>query len=61
MVILADWVSGPKQGEWTYSDYAVLLDDGQRYEIVNGVLVMAPAPDGPHQGGRRGLAQAPQN
>jgi len=49
MVTLADWVPGPKQGEWTYSDYTALLNDGQRYEIANGVLVMAPAPDGPHQ------------
>ncbi len=49
MVTLADEVLGPKQGEWTYSEYAALTDDGQWYEIVNGVLVMAPSPDGPHQ------------
>ena len=49
MVLPADWVPGPEQGSWTYDDYASLPDDGQRYEIVNGVLVMAPAPDGPHQ------------
>lgn len=49
MVLPADWVPGPEQGSWTYDDYALLPDDGQRYEIVNGVLVMAPAPDGPHQ------------
>lgn len=49
MVTLADGVLGPKQGEWTYSEYAALTDDGQWYEIVNGVLVMAPSPDGPHQ------------
>ncbi len=49
MVTLADWVSGPKQGEWTYSTYAALPDNGQRYEIVNGVLVMVPSSDGPHQ------------
>jgi Uma2 family endonuclease len=48
-VIPADWVPGPKQGEWTYSHYATLPDDGQRYEIVNGVLVMAPAPSPEHQ------------
>ena len=46
--ILADGVPGPKQGEWTYSDYAA-LDDGQRYEIVNGVLLMTPAPSWSHQ------------
>jgi Uma2 family endonuclease len=49
VVTPADWVPGPEQGSWTYDDYTALSDDGQRYEIVNGVLVMAPAPDGPHQ------------
>src|SRR3989442_778083 len=49
VVTPADWVPGPEQGCWTYDDYAALSDDGQRFEIVNGVLVMAPAPDGPHQ------------
>ena len=48
MIILADEVPGPKQGHWTYSDYAA-LNDGQRYEIVNGVLLMTPAPSWPHQ------------
>jgi Uma2 family endonuclease len=45
----ADWIPGPAQGHWTYDDYAALPDDGQRYEIVNGVLVMAPSPNGAHQ------------
>lgn len=49
MVTLADSVAGPKQGEWTYDEYAALSDDGEWYEIVSGVLVMAPSPDGPHQ------------
>src|SRR6266567_1226893 len=49
VVIPADWVPGPLQGFWTYDDYTALLDDGHRYEIVNGVLVMAPAPDLGHQ------------
>lgn len=49
MVLPADWVPGPEQGSWTYDDYASLPDDGQRYEVVNGVLVMSPALDGPHQ------------
>jgi Uma2 family endonuclease len=48
MLVLADGVPGPRQGEWTYSDYAA-LDDGQRYEIVNGVLLMTPAPSWSHQ------------
>src|SRR5216684_3877385 len=49
MVLPADWVPGPEQGSWTYDDYAALPDDGQRYEVVNGVLVMTPAPTPEHQ------------
>lgn len=45
----ANHVSGPEQGSWTYSHYAALPDDGQRYEIVDGVLYMAPAPSDNHQ------------
>ncbi len=47
----ADDVAGPKQGQWTYSHYAALPDDGRRYEIVDGVLYMAPpSPNDFHQG-----------
>jgi len=49
VVTPADWVAGPKQGEWTYDDYAALPDDGHRYEIVNGVLVISPTPTPDHQ------------
>jgi Uma2 family endonuclease len=49
VVTPADWVPGPPQDFWTYEDYAALPDDGHRYEIVNGVLVMAPAPTPEHQ------------
>src|SRR5712691_7909256 len=49
MVTPADWVPGPLQGFWTYNDYAALPDDGRRYEIVSGVLIMAPAPSPGHQ------------
>ncbi len=45
----ANHIPGPKQGEWTYSHYAALPDDGNRYEIIDGVLYMAPSPFGPHQ------------
>ena len=48
-VVPADWVPGPKQGQWTYQSYAHLPDDGNRYEIVNGVLFMSPSPNVPHQ------------
>jgi Uma2 family endonuclease len=49
VVTPADWVPGPPQGSWTYDDYAALPDDGRHYEIVNGVLVMGPAPGPDHQ------------
>jgi Uma2 family endonuclease len=38
----ANHIPGPKQGEWTYNDYAALPDDGHRYEIIDGVLYVAP-------------------
>lgn len=49
MVRPAEGIPGPPQGAWTYHDYAGLPDDGRRYEILNGVLLMTPAPDIPHQ------------
>jgi Uma2 family endonuclease len=49
IVTAADWVPGPKQGDWTYQHYAALPNDGKRYEIVNGVLYMTPSPSGAHQ------------
>ncbi len=45
----ANHVPGPKQGQWNYIHYAALPDDGQSYEIVDGVLYMAPAPNRWHQ------------
>jgi len=45
----ADWVPGPGQGHWTYNHYAALPDDGHRYEVVDGVLYMSPAPGEFHQ------------
>ncbi len=49
VVVPADQVNGPEQGNWSYDDYAALADDGQRYEVVDGVLLMAPAPNPMHQ------------
>ena len=49
MLIPADNVPGPEQGHWTYDSYAALPDDGKRYEILDGVLYMAPAPNDVHQ------------
>jgi Uma2 family endonuclease len=48
-VIPASDVPGPRQGQWTYKDYAALPDDGRRYEIVSGVLYMSPSPSGAYQ------------
>lgn len=39
----------PEQGAWTYDDYARLPDDGRRYEVIGGVLYMAPSPNTRHQ------------
>ena len=49
MVVPADHMHGAEQGHWTYKDYAALPDDGHRYEIVDGVLYMAPSPNEWHQ------------
>ncbi len=39
----------PEQGQWTYDDYLRLPDDGNRYEIIEGVLYMVNAPGYDHQ------------
>ncbi len=39
----------PAQGNWTYEDYLRLPDDEYCYEIISGVLYMAPAPVFKHQ------------
>lgn len=49
MLLPADLVAGPEQGHWTYADYAALPDDGQRYEVMDGVLLMSPSPNPVHQ------------
>jgi len=33
----------------TYADYAAMPDDGHRYQVIEGGLVMSPAPTEPHQ------------
>ncbi len=38
----------PKKA-YTYQDYLDLPEDGKRYEVINGELVMAPAPSTGHQ------------
>jgi Uma2 family endonuclease len=49
MITSADTVQGPGQGNWTYEDYATMPEDGKRYQIVDGVLFMSPAPNRWHQ------------
>ena len=49
VVTPANSVPGPRQGFWTYDDYAALPADGKRYEIVNGVLYITPSPSWSHQ------------
>jgi Uma2 family endonuclease len=39
----------PGQGHWRYEDYLRLPDDGNRYEIIEGVLYVANAPSYDHQ------------
>ena len=41
-------VPGPPQGQWTYPAYAAIPDD-ERYEVVDGMLYMTPAPGTGHQ------------
>ncbi|MDX1992383.1 MAG: Uma2 family endonuclease [bacterium] len=50
-VILTDAprVMGPPQGQWTAADWETLPDDGNRYEIIDGVLYMSTAPSFFHQ------------
>ena len=36
-------------GEWTYSEYARLPDDGNRYEVLDGEVLVTPAPTMHHQ------------
>ena len=45
----APTVGGPEQGQWTYADWEALPDDGNRYEVINGVLYMTTAPSSFHQ------------
>src|SRR5262245_831661 len=33
----------------TYAEYAALPDDGMRYELLDGELIVTPAPGSPHQ------------
>ncbi|QBD83657.1 Uma2 family endonuclease [Ktedonosporobacter rubrisoli] len=49
VVVPANRMPGPAQGQWTYAQYATIPEDGHRYEVVSGVLYMAPSPSAEHQ------------
>ena len=36
-------------GPLTYTDYAALPDDGRRYELIDGELLVTPSPSSAHQ------------
>jgi Uma2 family endonuclease len=42
-------VAASHSGPWTEGDLATLPDDGQRYELLEGVLLVSPSPSGRHQ------------
>ena len=42
-------VRGKRQGQWTAADWETLPDDGNRYEIIEGVLYVSTAPSAFHQ------------
>ena len=39
----------PPQHVWDYSDYARFPDDGNRYEVIDGEVLVTPAPSTYHQ------------
>ena len=39
----------PAFQQWTYAEYARLPDDGNRYEVIAGELVVSPSPRPKHQ------------
>lgn len=49
VVTEAPAVDGPPQGQWSYADWEGLPDDGNRYEIIDGVLYMSTSPSSFHQ------------
>ena len=40
----------PERSMWTFADVAALPDDGNRYEILHGELLVTPLPSNGHQG-----------
>lgn len=46
---MASMTTMPLSGDWTVDDLDRLPDDGLRYELVDGVLLVSPSPLAPHQ------------
>jgi Uma2 family endonuclease len=42
-------IPAPHYGPWTEQDLLALPDDGQRHEVVEGVLLVSPSPGSLHQ------------
>jgi Uma2 family endonuclease len=42
-------VAGPPQGHWSHAQWETLPDDGNRYEVIDGVLYRSTAPSSFHQ------------
>jgi len=49
VVTPADWIIGPRQGDWTYDTYFSMTEESVLYEIMRGVLIKKPMPDLTHQ------------
>jgi Uma2 family endonuclease len=45
----------PPWREWTVDDLESLPDDGMRYELIDGELIVSPAPVPPHQRAARAI------
>jgi Uma2 family endonuclease len=45
----ASAIAGPPQGHWTHAAWEALPDDGNRYEVIDGVLYKTPIPSFFHQ------------
>lgn len=52
---MCDVTTMPRSGDWTVDDLDRLPDDGLRYELVDGVLLVSPAPRIRHQVGLAAL------
>jgi Uma2 family endonuclease len=46
--VLVQTSSNPRKKRWSYDEYHT-LGDNQRYEVIDGELLMLPAPDVQHQ------------